>query len=233
VRILGAASTLWNTLIKIMLMRFNYATFLVLTSIAGIDAFLAPATRPHQFSSELHSSIDDNEGFLNALKGSSGGDDVEKEEEEVSGGSSRFKSLMETAKSGAASGGQAIQNPFLNPTPPPQPTAGINLDNLSVEEQAAMLRQLMAKQEGAAAPPLPAPLKQKRTDKAGKPTGRNRDADQISNAADLYFAQLKRDSSVRTMARIHGEEDVADAVMQDIGIQQLKDLIVENPYLKG
>jgi hypothetical protein len=35
------------------------------------------------------------------------------------------------------------------------------------------------------------------------------------------------------MARIHGEEDVADAVMQDIGIQQLKDLIVENPYLKG
>jgi hypothetical protein len=218
-----------------MLMRFKYATFFALTSIAGIDAFLAPATRPHQFSSELHSSIDDNEGFLNALKGSSGGDDVQKEEEEVSEGSSRFKSLMETAKSaqGAEPDGRAIQNPFLNPTPPPQPIAGINLDNLSVEEQAAMLRQLMANQGGAAAPPLPAPVKQKRTDKAGKPLGRNMDADQIANAADLYFAQLKRDSTVRTMARIQGEDDVADAIFQDSGIQELNDLIVVNPYLQG
>jgi hypothetical protein len=214
-----------------MLMKFNYATFFALTCIAGVDAFLAPATRSHQFSSELHSSNDDNEGFLNALKGGSGGDDVEKEEEEDSG-SSRFKSLMESAKSsGDEPGGQSIKNPFLNATPPPQPVAGVNVDDLSPEEQSAMLRQLMAQQGGASLPP---PVKQKRTDKAGKPiSGRNADADQITNAADLYFAQLKRDSTVRTMARIDGEDDVVDAIMQDAGIQRLSDLIVENPYLKG
>lgn len=222
-----------------MLLRFNYATFLALAAIAGIDAFQAPAIRPRHVSAIPRSGVYDNDDFLDALKGSSGGDDVEKGEEEVSEGSSRIREMLEAAKKdqGAEPGGRAIENPFLIPPPTPQSAVGFNIENLSVEEQAAMLRQLMANQGGAAAPPTPMKMptqeKQKRTDDAGKPLGRNRDADAIANTGDLYFAQLKRDSTVRTLARIRGEDDVADAVMEDDGIDQLNDLIVENPYLKG
>lgn len=218
-----------------MLLKFSYATFFTLTSIAGTDAFLAPALR-NQARSPLFS---DDDGFIDALKAKaddSDGGASEDEENEVSSGSSRFKELMEASKKGKASGdmpsGRAIQNPFLNPAPStPQPgAAGVNIENLSVEDQAALLRQLMGNQN-AAAPPLEG--KQKRTDKAGRPTGRNKDADAIANTADLYFAQLKRDSFVRTLARYDGNDEVADAVMGDDGIGELDELLHKNPYLQG
>merc|ERR1712238_459512 len=63
--------------------------------------------------------------------------------------------------------------------------------------------------------------------------GRNRDADMIANSSDLYFAQLKRDSTVRTIGRIRGEKDISEAVFEDEGIEQLQSLVQENPYLKS
>jgi hypothetical protein len=72
-----------------------------------------------------------------------------------------------------------------------------------------------------------------KTDRAGRPVGRNRDADSIANTSDLYFAQLKRDSTVRTLARIRGEVEIAEKVFEDEGIKQLDDLLQKNPYLKG
>ena len=198
-----------------MLMKFSYATFFALTSISGVDAFLAPATRQIELSVlNAAGSVPDNEDFLNALKGGSGtldGNDSTGEEE-VSSGSSRFKEMMEASKGAneATPSGRSIQNPFLNTAASPQSSA---LDNLSVEQQAEMFRQMMAGAAPAAA--AAPPVKQKRTDDAGRPVGRNRDADSIANTADVYFAQLKRDSTVRTLARYAGDEEVADAVMQD------------------
>ncbi|KAL3918387.1 MAG: hypothetical protein SGARI_007480 [Bacillariaceae sp.] len=112
---------------------------------------------------------------------------------------------------------------------------------MSVEEQARMFREMMAQQQGSAetpaSPPPPqpaaAPQRTSKTDRAGRPVGRNRDADTISNTADLYFAQLKRDSAVRTMARVRGEDDVAEQVFEDEGIKQLEGILKENPHLVG
>lgn len=218
-----------------MLMKFGYALFFALTSISGVDAFLAPATRQIELSVlKAAGSVPDNEDFLNALKGGSGtldGNDSTGEEE-VSSGSSRFKEMMEASKGAneATPSGRSIQNPFLNTAASPQSSA---LDNLSVEQQAEMFRQMMAGAAPAAAAAAAPPVKQKRTDDAGRPVGRNRDADSIANTADVYFAQLKRDSTVRTLARYAGDEEVADAVMQDEGIKELESLIHTNPYLKG
>jgi len=221
-----------------MLMKFSCATFLAFTSISGIDAFLSPK-RPVEFSvlkAEVDGTVPDNEDFLNALKGSSGAAEDNDTGEEVSSGSSRFKDLMEAAKSTQPEGtsaGRPIENPFLNTNPSPQPST---LDSLSVEQQAEMFRQMMAGGMANTAAPAAAaaPLqKQKRTDMAGKPVGRNRDADAIANTADVYFAQLKRDSTVRTLARHRGDDGVAEAVFEDEGIRELEDLIHKNPYLKG
>jgi hypothetical protein len=88
-------------------------------------------------------------------------------------------------------------------------------------------------QNGGEAAEAPRSTRTARTDRAGRPVGRNRDADTIANAADLYFAQLKRDSSVRGKARIRGDAEKADQVFADKGIKELEGLMYENPYLKG
>mmetsp|Transcript_15246 Transcript_15246/g.24705 ORF Transcript_15246/g.24705 Transcript_15246/m.24705 type:complete len:679 (-) Transcript_15246:110-2146(-) len=117
-----------------------------------------------------------------------------------------------------------------------------NPNELSVEEQARMFREMMAQQQGGApavnTPVVPVaadvPVQRvAKTDRAGRPVGRNRDADTIANTSDLYFAQLKRDSTVRTLARIQGEDEVAEKVFEDEGIKQLDELLQKNPYLKG
>lgn len=211
---------------------------------------------------EMVGGMADNDDFLDALRaGKKGGDDDDTnyDQEEVSQGSesSRFRELMKAAKlAGGAERQQhfprAIDNPFLNPppavatTPQQQPlpyVASGNPADLSVEEQARMFREMMAQQQqpaggaggqqqlGAVLPPPPPRVA--KTDRAGRPVGRNRDADSIANTADLYFAQLKRDSTVRTMARLRGDDDVAGQVFADEGIKQLDDLLQKNPYLQG
>jgi hypothetical protein len=219
-----------------MLLKFSCATFLGLAGIVGTDAFVAPQfgrTRQTIVGATGGSYDDD---FLKAL--SVGGSSNAEEEEEVSdqgSSSSRFKAL----KDAAALAQQerevrpvAIDNPFLTP-PVPAIQPPVNPDELSVEEQARLFRE-MTQQQQAAPPPIPAPPQRiAKTDKAGRPQGRNRDADQITNTADVYFAQLKRDSTVRTMARINGEDDTADAVFEDEGIERLSNLLQANPYLQS
>ena len=204
----------------------------------------------------------DNDNFLGRLSSSvllsmsdgseqSKHEDDEEEEndpDEPASGSSRFKEMMAAAKSveggggGLGFGGRAIENPFLSQpysSPLTNPSPSSNIDEMSVEEQARRFREMMEQQQqggggggdGAVQPP---PVKRvAQTDRAGRPVGRNRDADTIANTADLYFAQLKRDSTVRTMARIRGEDEVAESVFEDEGVKQLENLLVENPYLKG
>ncbi|KAG7363177.1 hypothetical protein IV203_026537 [Nitzschia inconspicua] len=186
------------------------------------------------------------EDFLEALKGKGGTDKGtdDEEEEDVGSGSSRFKELIKAAQQRSVAETpmmpRPIENPFLNPSPSIPPMTSQSLasspDELSVEEQARLFRELMAQQQGnipAVPPPLPDVQRVAKTDRAGRPVGRNRDADSIANTADLYFAQLKRDSTVRTMARLRGEIDIAERVFEDEGIKQLDDLLQKNPYLKG
>ena len=62
----------------------------------------------------------------------------------------------------------------------------------------------------------------------GRKIGRNRDAYMISTTADVYFAQLKQDSSSRNMARINGDDTKANEVFGDPTIQDIT--LAVNPY---
>ena len=64
----------------------------------------------------------------------------------------------------------------------------------------------------------------------GRKIGRNRDAYMISTTADVYFAQLKQDSSSRNMARINGDDTKANEVFGDPAIQDIT--LAVNPYQK-
>lgn len=193
-------------------MRFTISALLALgTTIPYSDAFVSP-----RFKATTTTQIrmgDDNDGDENE-------------------GSSRFREMMKLAQqqkeagsSGMPSGGRPIDNPFLNPTPS---TPAANPGELSVEEQARMFREMMA---GNQAPPPP-PM-QRVQQPGGRPVGRNADADKIANTSDLYFAQLKRDSTVRTLGRMRGDDEVSEAVFKDDGIKELDGLLLSNPYLKG
>jgi hypothetical protein len=159
-------------------------------------------------------------------------------DEEAQGGA-MFKNLMERAKQAAAS-----QPPRTRPQQPPAAAAppSISPDNLSVEDQARMYRELMEQsQQGAPPPPAdpyreyeppPPPAAKQPFGNAvstdGRRVGRNRDADAIVNTADVYFAQLKRDSKVRNIARYSGNEELANKVFQDPAIKEIK--MAVNPY---
>jgi hypothetical protein len=243
-------------------MRFELssAALLVLGSLSGSsNAFTVPLVLQRSRSAvvvlqQYSTGGWDNEEFLRSLQPPKEGDVENRgvDGEDVSDqGGSRFKAMLEATKKAAAGSPtidrqpRAIPNPFLTPPPPPpppstqqqqQPPSPIQLDNLSVEDQARLFRQLMGQSQtglGAAPVPYVAPTPTKQDARGGRPLGRNRDADSIANTADLYFAQLKRDSTVRTQARYRGELDKAEAVFEDEGIVELNDLLRENPYLKG
>jgi hypothetical protein len=152
---------------------------------------------------------------------------------EDSPGGSRFKEMLNKAKEAEPKPGEGpilynpmegIKSPAIVPPSAASPSDG----SLSVEEQARMFREMMANQ--AQAPIAPALEPKRRTEPRRQ--GRNRDTDTISNTADLYFAQLKRDSTVRIIARYTGDLETANAVFQDEGVLELNDLIKTNPYLK-
>jgi hypothetical protein len=175
----------------------------------------------------------DNDGFLEALSGGNRQPEEDDEPRDGDQGGSRLKEIMAKAQQATSStperGFRPIENPFLTPRTPPTTTT--NFEEMSVEEQARRFREMM--QNGGEAAEAPRSTRTARTDRAGRPVGRNRDADTIANAADLYFAQLKRDSSVRGKARIRGDAEKADQVFADKGIKELEGLMYENPYLKG
>jgi hypothetical protein len=236
-------------------MKFRCVAVVALSSLGGCDAFFVPSSvrgfQKHEISKSTTttSTVSMAEGgfsddFLAALRGGKKNDD--EDEEDLGSGSSRFKEMLKVAKERGAAEAQrmprAIENPFLNPPPAPVriiQSLAANPDELSVEEQARLFREMMAQQQGETVAEMPSSLPSEpvrrvaRTDRAGRPVGRNRDADSIANTADLYFAQLKRDSTVRTIARLSGEDDIAEKVFEDEGIKQLDNLLHKNPYLKG
>ncbi|CAB9527011.1 expressed unknown protein [Seminavis robusta] len=201
---------------------------------------------PRSFS-VLRVGDDDGEIPSESLDGADLSDDMKekmKSDDEQYGGGSRFREMMEKAQSRqAAEGPQTLKNPFVeNPfagiegldpatTPEQPPAAGLDPNALTVEQQAEMFRAMMQGQQAA---PAPAPLYQNvRPPKPDRKEGRNRDADTIQNTADVYFAQLKRDSTVRGIARIRGDDEKANAVFEDEKIEELKGMISENPHLAG
>ena len=128
-------------------------------------------------------------------------------------------------------------NNASTPTPIPIPPA-VDLNKLTTEEQAALLRQFVANPQPPAAseetygPPPPKTLRGGSTDAiTGRKSGRNRDADSIANTSDLYFAQLKRDSSIRQKAFFYGDEQVAGAVFADPSVKELPSQLTVNPFL--
>lgn len=237
-------------------MRFCATTILALSSVVGIDAFVNGPTTWGKTTTTTTTTIAtattrrqmvgswDNDNFLEGLSNSEDSSDKKGEEDdEVSSGSSKFEAMMKAAESkGGGTGGSrpvSIDNPYLNIPSQSQPStstppATSELDDLSVEDQARMFRVMMQQQQqgqGTAAQGGPAE-KVARTDRAGRPVGRNRDADAIANAADVYFAQLKRDSTVRTLARIRGEDEIAESVFEDEAIEEIGNLLQTNPYLQ-
>ena len=116
-------------------------------------------------------------------------------------------------------------------------------ENLSVEAQAALFRELMKnptsdpdpqqqQQTFPGPPPGPRPeaTGQAAVAADGRRIGRNRDADAVVNSADVYFAQLKKDSQVRNRARYEGDHDTAEAVFGDPALQEIK--LHVNPYME-
>lgn len=173
----------------------------------------------------------------------------ENNEDEEFGGGTKFKQLLEAAKRAEKTAEpqrpKSLKNPFaenpfagiegldpnLGPTAAPA-APNLDPDEMTVEQQAEMFRQMMAGKQ-VAPPPQVAPIElpKARPPKPDAKFGRNRDADAIQNTADVYFAQLKRDSTVRGIARIRGDDDTANAVFKDPKIEELKDLISVNPGL--
>jgi hypothetical protein len=146
----------------------------------------------------------------------------------------------------------------------PAPPAMSPPEDLSVEEQARLFREMKQQQEmqgpGGVPPPRTAadPYEQDdyeqrqqrqedyrptRNDAPppkkpfgnavaadGRRFGRNRDADAVVNTADVYFAQLKRDSNARNSARYRGDDATANSVFNDPSIKDIKMHV--NPHLE-
>ena len=112
----------------------------------------------------------------------------------------------------------AAQVPQTPPptTPPPTTTPP------QAAEQAPTQRQ-MSQTEGVANDADPKSVH----DYLPKRAGGNNDAYEVNNAADVYFAQLKRDSYVRTEARKNGDLETANAPFAEVGVVALGGLLSE------
>jgi len=239
-----------------MRLKFSSSTFLALAAVTTTTtttttyAFLAPSNSNTHRRSLLERKVGswDNDDFLEALSGGNPQQEhppkyqpEEDESRRVDGdqGGSRLKHMMSAMRQQDSSQGgfRPVENPFLTPPSTAPAAGGMNPQEMSVEEQARRFREMMmmnVQPQGTFAPQPPQSTRPtSRTDRAGRPVGRNRDADTIANSADLYFAQLKRDSSVRGMARIRGDDEAAENVFADSGIKELEGMMYENPYLKG
>lgn len=159
-------------------------------------------------------------------------------------GGSRFQELMARTQKNTPNRSMpppppamAQQQPGASAGRPPALPDGF--EKLSVEAQAALFRQLMAtppvnddsQQQWPPAPgPRPPATGQAAMSADGRRIGRNRDADAIVNTSDVYFAQLKLDSSVRNSARYSGDTQAANAVFADPSIQEIA--LHTNPYME-
>jgi hypothetical protein len=66
-----------------------------------------------------------------------------------------------------------------------------------------------------------------------RPVGRNRDADSVSNKADVYFAQLKLDSRIRKQAFLNGDTENSNKVFGDERVRELGEYLQKDPQIKS
>ena len=196
-----------------------------------------------------------NGGGSNSRSQEPEGDSNEAKELEGSMGGSRWAEMMARARTTDPRPpvNPYAPNPYAPSSSPSQPTVtpnsptsppiasvaavSVDLNRLTTEEQAALFRQFMSNTP-AGVPPQGADVSPRTKvlpgglAADGRKVGRNRDADTIANTSDLYFAQLKRDSTVRTIARYQGDLDAADAIFEDPTVQELATQLTTNPYLQ-
>jgi len=146
------------------------------------------------------------------------------QEEEAGGGGQRFRQMMERARQEQESRpAPTAEGPLLPPD-----AAGLPPD-----EQGRLYRELLWRRQNPQVQSYATPQHQiSGIGIDGRKIGRNRDSDMISNSADVYLAQLKRDSTTRNLARYAGDDAKANAVFHDAeGLAAIKGP-EENPYLK-
>lgn len=164
------------------------------------------------------------------------------DKEETSQGGSRFRALIARAQDNQIMP-QHQQNPLLADEGAITPASSImspeEIANLSIEAQARLYREFFfTQQQGKSS--------QQQNAKSigstasnylepgigfdGRKIGRNRDSIALSNTGDVYFAQLKRDSTSRNIARYSGDDARANDVFHDPAIQEMKAPV--NPYLE-
>jgi len=203
----------------------------ILHLIGSSSAFVVTVARPTP-DSKLSVGTD-NDDFLDALSPQDDKDSGQykkydpSDEGEANEGGTRFQQMMQAAQDAEPRPPPLPDLP--NPPSQPEPLAAQSMENMSVDEQAAMFRAMMQGQQ----PPStssPPPTMRGGVDAKGRKIGRNRDADTIANTSDLYFAQLKRDSSVRTMARLEGDDDTAEKVFEDKVVKEYS--LPRNPHLE-
>eukprot|EP00566_Odontella_aurita_P008864 CAMPEP_0113574854 /NCGR_PEP_ID=MMETSP0015_2-20120614/27369_1 /TAXON_ID=2838 /ORGANISM="Odontella" /LENGTH=850 /DNA_ID=CAMNT_0000478019 /DNA_START=262 /DNA_END=2815 /DNA_ORIENTATION=- /assembly_acc=CAM_ASM_000160 len=85
-------------------------------------------------------------------------------------------------------------------------------------------------QGGGAATAAPIPTLEEQFIKGVK--GKRREFDVIANTADIYLAQLKRDSTIRSIARREGDLDFANDAFGDESIKELEGWVEKNPHLE-
>jgi len=209
--------------------------FLILHLVGLSSAFVSPVGRLSQKGWKLSAEDWDNDDFMESLSKPPDDEDsgqykkrVPSDEDEVSQGGSRFQQMMEAAQ---AAGPRRPPMPDPPTSPSPQSLVTQSMENMSVDEQAAMFRAMMQGKQSQSTPQPSQNFQPPGVDAKGRKIGRNRDADQIANTSDLYFAQLKRDSAARTMARLRGEDDVAEKVFEDESVKELSQ-IRTNPHLE-
>jgi hypothetical protein len=172
------------------------------------------------------------------------------EKEEASQGGSRFRELMMRAQDVQPTTPSPPQPTFsfvddAAITPPSSIMTPEELANLSTEEQARLYREFFYVQQQnkqqqqshqSTAPnyksigSTPDNYLQAGYGFDGRKIGRNRDSDAVSNSGDVYFAQLKKDSTTRNLARYSGDDAKANAIFHDPSIQEI--VAPVNPYLE-
>lgn len=171
--------------------------------------------------------------------------------EEASQGGSRFRGLMKRAgeKQSNVRQPDPLQNPLLaaassdDTTPPSRIMTPEEIANLSIQEQARLYREFFYVQQQnqlnqhsqqqvqpKAIGSTPDNYLQAGIGFDGRKMGRNKEADAVSNAGDVYFAQLKLDSTTRNLARYSGDELKANEIFHDPAIKDISAPV--NPYLQ-
>jgi len=123
----------------------------------------------------------------------------------------------------------------MSPPPPPPPPQQFSQS----PPPQAQPQQQMQQQQQAVPPPQQFQPPQPQSEQTAPdnpraflhrpPEGQpaNSDAYEISNTADVYLAQLKRDTFVRNKYRYMGDEERANQPMQEQGVKALKGLLSE------